>query len=116
MSHVYFFYFFMTFSIGLVSLGIAVTTYFKTKNTLLRYYLYFHAAFTLLVVLNTFLTYIRINMTQIHPYLLGALDYVEAFIAQYILMFTISVFVHYFFTFITIAYQSRNSRNQSLYR
>jgi hypothetical protein len=41
MGHVYFFYFFTTFPIGIVSLSIASLIYFKTKDELLRYYLYF---------------------------------------------------------------------------
>jgi hypothetical protein len=45
----YLFYVFLTFVIGMVSLGIVITASIKTKDQIIRSYLLFHAAFTLLV-------------------------------------------------------------------
>ncbi len=98
MEHFYFFYFAITFSIGIVSLGILVTIYVKTRETLLQYYLYFYAAFSLLVVLNAFLSYIRTNVPTINPDALFSLNYFESLIAKYLLMFAIPVFAHCLFS------------------
>lgn len=98
MEHVYFFYFFTTFPIGVVSLSITALIYFKTKDELLRYYLYFYSTFTLVIILNTLLFYIWINFTPFHPRLFSALGYIEVFTANYVLMFVTPVFTHYLFS------------------
>ncbi len=95
MQHLYLFYFFFTFSLGIISIGIAYSAYIKTKEKSIKYYLYFYAAFTLSVVTNLLLAYFRLNLTQINPHLIQAFDYLEAFVAKYLLMFLIPVFIHY---------------------
>jgi len=97
MEHLYFFYFFLTFSIGVISLGIAYSTYIKTQEKTVKYYLYFYAAFSFSVVLNLFLAYFRINTEQFNPHFIQAIDYSEAFIAKYLLMFFIPFFIHHLF-------------------
>jgi DNA-binding CsgD family transcriptional regulator len=98
MGHVYFFYFFTTFPIGIVSLSIAALIYFKTKDELLRYYLYLSSTFTLVIILNTLLSYIRINLAPFQPRLFYALGYIEVFTANYVLTFVGPVFTHYLFS------------------
>ena len=93
MNHVYVFYLFATVATGIVSLAIAGNIYGRTREKLLRYYLYFYAAFTLIVVLHALHLYIETNIPAIHPYLPRFLDYLEA-ISFYLLMFTIPVFAH----------------------
>lgn len=96
MTHLYVFYFIITFSIGAVSLGVTLTLYFRTRNKLLQYYLYFYTSFTLIVVLNMVLGYIRTNIPHTHLYLMETLNYLERPVALYLLMFTVPVFIHYF--------------------
>ncbi|MCP4396720.1 MAG: helix-turn-helix transcriptional regulator [bacterium] len=98
MGHVYFFYFFTTFPIGVVSLSILALLYFKTKDELLRYYLYFYSIFTLVIILNTVIFYIWTNLAPFHPRLFSALGYIEVFTANYVLMFVIPVFTHNLFS------------------
>ena len=98
MGHIYFFYFFTTFPIGIVSLSILALIYFKTKDELLRYYLYFYATFTLVIILNTLIYYIWTNLTPFHPRLFSALGYIEVFTANYVLVFVGPVFAHYLFS------------------
>lgn len=94
MQHVYFFYFLLTFSIGIVSSGIAMTFYIKTKDALIRCYLYFYTAFTLIVVLNALLAYISVNIPTRNVYLVDSLDYLESSVAFFLVMFTFPVFMH----------------------
>ena len=98
MEHVYFFYFFTTFPIGIVSLSITALIYLKTRDDLLRYYLYFYSAFTLVIILNTLLSYARINFAPSIPQVFFTIDYIEVFMANYILMFVTPVFTHYLFS------------------
>ena len=93
----YIFYVFITLLIGVVSLGIATVNYLKTKEKLVQYYLYFHLSLTLSVVSDLLYVYVSINIPQIHPYIPGALDYLNVFIAKYALMVTFPVFIHSFF-------------------
>jgi len=94
-QHLYFFYFFITFSMGIISLGIAFAAYAKTRKGLIKYFLFFYSAFTLVVGTNLLLTYLRLNVEQVDPNLLQIIDYLEAFVAKYLLMFTTPVFIHF---------------------
>jgi len=95
MQHLYFFYFFVTFCIGIISLGIALAAYGKTYEKLIKYFLFFYTAFTFVVATNLLLTYFRVNVEQIDPQLFQAIDYLEAFIAKYLFMFATPVFIHF---------------------
>jgi len=93
MRHLYFFYFFITIIFGSIVLSIAVVLYAKTKERLIRQYLGFYAAFTLVVFCNTSASYISANLPAINPTLLGVLAYIGE-ISMYVLMFTIPVLMH----------------------
>lgn len=95
MKHLYFSYFFFAFSIGIVSLGIAALAYQKTKDLLVRYYIYFYIPFTLVVFSNMVLSYIGSNIADIHPAVINAINYFESFPAKYLLMFTIPLFAQF---------------------
>jgi DNA-binding CsgD family transcriptional regulator len=98
MKHLYVFYFFTAFTIGIVSLGVAVLVFQRTKDALVRYYIYFYIPFTLVVFCNMVLSYIGSNITNIHPAVFDAVNYLESFPAKYLLMFTIPLFTHFFFS------------------
>ena len=98
MGHVYFFYFFTTFPIGIVSLGILALIYVKTKDELLRYYVYFYSTFTLVITLNTVIYYIWANLAHSRPRLFSALGYIEVFTANYVFVFVALVLTHYLFS------------------
>lgn len=98
MRHVYVFYLFMTFSFGVISLGIAAIVYVKTREKLLRYYVFFYTIFTLNVVSTVLYTYIRTNIPTISPYIMKPLWYFQAIIVAYYLMFAIAVFSHELFS------------------
>jgi DNA-binding CsgD family transcriptional regulator len=97
MKHLYFSYFFLAFSTGIVSLGVAALVFQKTRDSLVRYYIYFYIPFTLVVFCNMVLSYIGSNITDIHPTVLSTINYIESFPAKYLLMFTIPLFTHFFF-------------------
>jgi DNA-binding CsgD family transcriptional regulator len=97
MQHLYLFYLFVTTLIGMVSLGIATTEYLKTRETLLRSYIYFHTALTLLVVSKLLFSYVSLNLPGLHPVILGFLEYLNVVVAQYALMVTFPLFIHAFF-------------------
>ena len=98
MKHLYLFYFFTTFSVGIVSLTILALIYLKTRDVLLRYYLYFYSVFTVISMLNVLLFYVRVNSTSINPSIMSTIDYIEVFVSRYVLMFVLLVFVHYLFS------------------
>lgn len=93
MKHLYLFYFVITFLSGVVSLGIGGFLYAKTKERLLWYCLLAYSAFTLFVVLEVMLWYIRVNLPMIP---LRAFHHATAF-ASRLSLFTSAVFVHYLF-------------------
>ena len=90
------FYVFITFSIGMASLGIIAFASHKTKEKFVRYYLYFHIAFTLGVLSRMFFLYLHISLPGIPPSLIGIMEYVEGFITRYALMISIPIFLHEF--------------------
>ncbi|GAK58653.1 putative two-component response regulator [Candidatus Vecturithrix granuli] len=93
------FYVLMTFSIGMATLGITAVASYKTQEKFLRYYLYFHIAFTLAVFSRMFFLYHDTSLFAIPPALVGIMEYVEGDLAKYALMFTIPLFLHEFIAF-----------------
>lgn len=104
------FYVLMTFSIGMATLGITAVASYKTKETFLRYYLYFHIAFTLAVFSRMFFLYHHASLLGLPPVLISIMEYVEGNLAKYALMFTIPLFLHEF-----IAFPQAKTRNQILW-
>lgn len=98
MGHVYLFYLFITLLTGIISLGIVIFIYVKTRETVVEYYLGFYLAFTLIIVPNVLLTYIEINMPASNSAIAYAFKYFFSEIAVFAWMFTIPVFIHYLCT------------------
>ena len=94
MKHLYFLYFLITLSTGIISLGIATFIYLKTKDAIVRYYLYFYVPFTLVVVFYTAEAYIEANIPTIYPDILLILKYC-ATTSLLTLIFVVPVSVHY---------------------
>ena len=89
----------MHFRVGFVlMLGVALLVFQRTKDALVRYYIYFYVPFTLVVFCNMVLSYIGSNITDMHPGIFNAVNYIESFPAKYLLMFTIPLFAHFFFS------------------
>ncbi len=82
MEHLQIFYFFITFSIGIVSLGGMALIYVKTRETLLQYCLFFQAAFTLEVVMTLFSWYMKTNMPATYPEVQALLRYLWIYISR----------------------------------
>jgi len=80
---------------GIISLGIACSAYAKARKGLIKHFLFFYSAFTLLVGTNLLLTYLRLNVERVDPHFLQILVYLEAFIAKYLLMLATPVFIHF---------------------
>ena len=97
LNQLYLLYLFIAFSIGIISLAIAVLYYLKTRETWVRYYLYFHLSLTVAVVADLLSIYISINLLDIHRSILRGLDYLNVFIAKYAMMVTFPVFIHSFY-------------------
>ncbi len=64
MEHFYVFYFFATFSIGILSLGITVAAALKSREAFIAAYLFCYLAFSLVVGSDMFSAYIRTNMKE----------------------------------------------------
>lgn len=94
MEHLYLFCLFFTFSIGFISFGIIVFLYVKTKEAVLRYYLYFYISFSLLSASVVWLTYIYINISWINA---DSLEFVAEIFAT-LVMFTTPLFLHFLLT------------------
>lgn len=97
MQHLYLFYLFISAIVGVVSLGIVTVDYLRSGIKLLRSYVYFHAAFTALVISELLSNYVSLNLEGVHHVILGFLDYLNVFVAQYALLATFSIFIHAFF-------------------
>ena len=91
------FYVLLTFSIGMATLGIVTVVFHKTKEKFIRYYLYFHVAFTLAVFSEMFFLYLHTSLPGISSSMIGLMEYVEDFIVKYALMITLPLFFHEFF-------------------
>lgn len=99
MQHLYLLYAFSTFSIGLISLGIISFVALKSQEKLVRYYLYFHSALTLQVLLHMFSLYMSgSDMSSSHPTLFQFFKYAHIIITQYLLMATLPIFIHHLFS------------------
>ena len=94
MEHLYLFYLFFTFSIGFISFGIIVFLYVKTKEAVLRYYLYFYISFSLLSASMVWLAYIYTNISWLYA---DSLEFVPEIFAT-LLMFTTPLFLHFLLT------------------
>jgi DNA-binding CsgD family transcriptional regulator len=91
MKHLYLFYTFIAFAIGLISSGIVTFLYFKTKEAIIRYYLFFFTAFTFLVASTLWMSYMYTNIPAIEK---NSLEFVGAFIGA-LAMFATAVFMHF---------------------
>lgn len=98
MQHAQILYLLVTAFIGMISLGIATAEYLKTKESLLRSYIFFHIALTLLVVSELLFSYVSLNLPDLHYLVVGFLHYLNVFVAQYALMVTFPVFIHALFS------------------
>jgi len=98
LEHFHILYFFLTLFIGSISCFLAILFYFKTKAKLIRYYLYFYCAYTLMIFLGLFDLYIRINIPNLPSVIEHISSYFMEFPVFYLLMFTIPFFAHYIFS------------------
>jgi hypothetical protein len=97
MQHLNLFYIFSTLVVGIVSFGIGVVDYIKTRETLVRYYLYFHLSLSLMVLSDLGLAYISANFPDLPAYVPGGLNYIRVFIVDSAMMITFPVLIHEFF-------------------
>jgi DNA-binding CsgD family transcriptional regulator len=94
MKHLYVLYYFITFSIGVFSLAIATVAYVRSRILLLRYYVYFYLAFTLLVTVNVFSSYLYVNLPEESSSMLFyAFEYLDTLMIH-LLVFLLPLFVH----------------------
>jgi hypothetical protein len=93
----YLFYVFLTFVIGMISLGIVITASIETKDRIIRSYLLFHATFTLLVVSMMLSLYFKTITAPVAATLLEIAKYMTAFVAGPLFIVAIPVFVHNLF-------------------
>ncbi|GAK49099.1 hypothetical protein U14_00317 [Candidatus Moduliflexus flocculans] len=92
------FYFVLTFGIGIFSFGVASVAYIRVRETVLEYYLYFYAIFTLSLGTDTALSYLAANFPNIEPegILVVSLNYANA-VTVFILLFVLPAFAHELF-------------------
>ncbi len=97
-DHLILFYFILTFSIGIFSLGIVSVISVKTKNVLLKYYLYFYAVFSVFIGINMFFSYVAANAAALQPErtIFAGILYANVIIMHAIL-FTFPLFAHELF-------------------
>jgi DNA-binding CsgD family transcriptional regulator len=91
MGHLYLFYTFMAFAIGLISSGIVAFLYIKTKEAIIRYYLFFFTAFTLLAASTLWLSYMYTNIPGLEE---DSLEFVGGFFGA-LAIFATAIFMHF---------------------
>lgn len=96
MLHAYFLYFFIICLVGVLSLGITVLTYVRTKDALVRDYLVFYSTFTASVFLNAFFSYIEANIPFVPLKVAVVLSYADILLVH-LLMFSVPFFIHHLF-------------------
>jgi DNA-binding CsgD family transcriptional regulator len=93
LRHFLLLYFFIFILIGVISLAITSGVYFKSRDRLLKYFLYFYIAFSIDLIISAILLYTSTNVTENFPIWSDILDYI-AEIIHYIFIFTIPLFAH----------------------
>ena len=96
-NHLGFFYFFSTFSIGMICLAIVFVTWMRMRQKILRDFLILYSCLTIQVVASLFLAYIQVNMPELERGVVVAFEYFESFISKYLVMFAIPFFTHTLF-------------------
>jgi DNA-binding CsgD family transcriptional regulator len=92
MTHLYLFYIFIAFTTGLVASGVVVFLYVKTKAAIMRYYLLFFGAFSLMTAASLGLAYIFTNFPSAPDE--GGLEFVGGFFGALAILAT-AVFMHF---------------------
>jgi DNA-binding CsgD family transcriptional regulator len=92
MQHLYLFYIFVAFTAGLVASGVVVFLYVRTKAAIIRYYLFFFGAFSLLTVSSLGLAYIYANFPGIEEN--ANMEFVGAFSGALTMVAT-AAFMHF---------------------
>jgi DNA-binding CsgD family transcriptional regulator len=91
MGHLYLFYTFIAFAIGLISSGIVAFLYIKTKEAIIRYYLFFFTAFTLMAASTLWFSYIYTNVPGLEE---DSLEFVGG-LSGALAMFASAIFMHF---------------------
>ena len=91
MKHLYLFYTFITFGIGLISSGIVIFLYFKTKEAIIRYYLFFFTVFSFMGASSIWLSYMYTNIPGLENH---SLDFIVWFFGT-LWVFAMAVFMHF---------------------
>ena len=90
-------YLFVCFSIGVASLGLAVVVVLKMKSRVARAFLAFYAALSVVVLASLLLAFLDVLPNPVAPELRAALEYLEAIVGFYGLLFTLPYFAHRLF-------------------
>jgi DNA-binding CsgD family transcriptional regulator len=93
LRHFQLLYFFVFILIGMVSLSITAAIYVKSRDKLLKYFLYFYTAFSIDLIISAILLYASTNVTGNFPVWSEMLDYMAEMV-HYIFIFTIPLFAH----------------------
>ena len=94
MEHLPFFYLLFTLFTGVASVSISGYVYVKTREPLVKYYLYLYSSLTLLLISYAFLSYTQVNIPEIYPQVFKIQEGFQAVFAGPLLLVTLSMFYH----------------------
>jgi DNA-binding CsgD family transcriptional regulator len=87
-------YLFLSFSIGLVCLGVVVAVVHHTRSPVARAFLAFYAFLTVSVLAGLLLSFLDVLPGSVAPETQTVLEYLEAMVGFYGILFTLPLFAH----------------------
>ena len=87
-------YVFVCFSVGLACMGITVVVTHRTHSPVARAFLAFYVALTLLVLASLLLAFVDVVPGSVAPGTRAVLEYLEAIVGSYGVLFTLPLFAH----------------------
>ncbi|MBN1780102.1 response regulator transcription factor [bacterium] len=96
-GHLHIFYFLLTGLTGIASLAAAVVIEIRSRDPLIRRYLFFYTVYTGMIFLALFDLYARINIPDLPPAIEHITSYLLEFPVMYLMMFTVPFLMHHLF-------------------
>lgn len=90
-------YLFVCFSVGLAGLGVTLAVVFRTRSRLARAFLAFYLALSVSVFASLLLAFVEVLPTPVTPRTRAGLEYFDAIVGFYGVLFTLPYFAHRLF-------------------
>lgn len=97
MGHHLLAYLFICFSVGLVCMGVTIAVVHRTRSRVARAFLAFYTALTITVLASLLLSFVDVLERPVASQTRAGLEYLEAMVGFYGVMFTLPFFAHRIF-------------------